>query len=91
MCPNAPQKTRIINNVNNNVENLVSRNLYDSFNNCLNIPCTPIKVRVQVVRNYTEPVNLLREFNSVRDAPGAPTKINRIMNRDHIEPVILFR
>ena len=54
MCPNAPRKTRII----NNVENLVSRNLYLSFNRYRNVPRAPTKVRAQVTRDYMKPVRL---------------------------------
>ena len=56
-CPNAPRKTRIINNVNN-VENLVSKNLYNIFISYRNVTCTPTKVRVHVKRDYMEPVRL---------------------------------
>ena len=53
-CPDAPRKIRVV----NNAENLVSRNLYLSFNRYRNVPRAPTKVRVQVTRDYMEPVRL---------------------------------
>ena len=53
-CPDAPRKIRVV----NNAENLVSRNLYLSFNRYRNVTCAPTKVRVQVTRDYMEPVRL---------------------------------
>ena len=57
ICPNAPRKTRVINIVNN-VENLVSRNLSETFKSYLTVPCAPTKVRVHVTRDYMKPVIL---------------------------------
>ena len=59
ICPNAPRKNRIVNIVNN-AENLVSRNLYLSFNRYRNVPRAPTKVRVHLTREYMKPVILFR-------------------------------
>ena len=54
ICPDAPRKIRVV----SNAKNLVSRNLANSFNRYLNVPCAPTKVGVPVTRDYIKPVIL---------------------------------